>query len=615
MLASVNTSRFLIRLGAPVDGDEQRRIERVLASARVFLAFAAMLAIYLDPTEPTRYSRLAVLLLISYIAYSVAVWAVLRRFQELSPSFAWMQAFDMFFPAVFTLFTEGPNSPFFLFFVFVVTAAAYRWGFVETMVTSVLISVFMAVEAILLRYGQHLGTWLEGEYELNRLVIRLSYLLILGVLLGYLAEKEKELRAENVFVARLIGRVGLDVGLRGSMQVLFQDLMHLFSAPRAMGVLKQVHSGRVFYWQSHGLADGTNSIALTEAGAEERSHYEFEAPAAAWFWRKGTASDQWAIDANGRRIRFEHSSLVPEARALSLSANLGAAHYAGNPADIATLEVANSLLAVRLSVGEEWTGWVLLHNARLGIDKVQELRFAHKLLRQVSPAIYSVYLLRRLRSRAGAIERARVARDLHDGAIQALIGVEMEVDVLRRESARNGNSASLESRLERIQEMLREQVLDLRTLMQQMKPVEFSPSQLLDHLADAVERFRRDTGIQAEFVSGLEDVSLSPRACRELVRITQEALANVRKHSRAQRVLVRFGVHDSEWTLVVEDDGHGFDFSGRKSLSELDASRQGPAIIKERVRLLGGRLEIESSPGEGARLEVTLPQKAHASYV
>ncbi len=594
MLAPGKTSRFLTRLGAPVDADEQRRIERVLASARVFLAFAAMLAIYLDPTEPTRYSRLAFGLLISYALYSIAVWSVLRRFQELTPSFPWMHALDMLFPAVFTLFTEGPNSPFFVFFVFVLTAAAFRWGFYETMLTSSLISVFMVIEAVLLRHGKHFGMWLEGEYELNRLVIRLSYLLIIGVLLGYLAEKEKELRAENAFITRLIAGARLDVGLRGSVQAIFHDAMRLFSAPRAVAVLKQLHSGRVFCWQSHVLADGTNSIATTEVGAEERARYEFESPAAAWFWRKGSASNQWAIDGSGRRIHFQHS---------------------WNPANFPDAGPVNSVLTVRLSMGEEWVGWVLLYDAHMGIDKVQELRFAQKLFRQLSPVLYTVYLLRRLRSRAGAVERARVARELHDGAIQALIGVEMEVDVLRRESARNGSSASLEPRLERIQEMLRDQVLDLRTLMQQMRPVELSPAHLLDHLADLVERFRRDTGIHAEFVSGLEEVSVSPRACRELVRITQEALANVRKHSRAKRVLVRFGVHDSEWTLAVEDDGHGFDFSGRKSLPELDACRKGPAIIKERVRLLGGQLEIESSPGEGSRLEITLPQKAHASYV
>ena len=158
-------------------------------------------------------------------------------------------------------------------------------------------------------------------------------------------------------------------------------------------------------------------------------------------------------------------------------------------------------------------------------------------------------------------------------------------------------------------------MFDLRTLMQQMRPVEFSSAQLLDHLADIVERFRRDTGITAEFVSVLDDVDLSPRLGRELVRITQEALTNVRKHSGARQVLVRFGVRQGRWTLEVEDDGRGFEFHGKKSLAELDASRKGPAVIKERVRIHGGNLEIESLPGQGTRLEVSFPQKAQATYV
>jgi signal transduction histidine kinase len=256
-----------------------------------------------------------------------------------------------------------------------------------------------------------------------------------------------------------------------------------------------------------------------------------------------------------------------------------------------------------------------LFDARTGTDKLKELRFAQKLCAQVAPAIYTVYLLRRLRSRAGAVERARVARELHDGAIQSLIAVEMEVDVLRREAERASDGASLAPRLERIQALLREQVFDLRTLMQQMRPLDISPRQLLDHLADAVDRFRRDTGIAAEFVSGLDEVELSPRVCRELVRIAQEALANVRKHSGARRVLVRFGVDQGQWTLAVEDDGRGFGFTGRKSLAELDACRQGPLVIKERVRTLGGNLEIESLPGQGTRLEISFPQRAQAAYV
>jgi signal transduction histidine kinase len=60
---------------------------------------------------------------------------------------------------------------------------------------------------------------------------------------------------------------------------------------------------------------------------------------------------------------------------------------------------------------------------------------------------------------------------------------------------------------------------------------------------------------------------------------------------------------------VVDDDGRGFDFSGRLSQEELDAARKGPVIIKERVRAIGGELSIESAPGRGARLEITFPHE------
>ena len=587
--------RFLTRLGAPADPDEHQRIERVLASARVFLACAGMLAISLDPTEPTRYSTFAYSLLFAYILYSIGVWTVLHRFQDFVPSFPWMHAVDMVFPAIFTLFTTGPNSPFFLFFVFVMTAAAFRWGFAETMLTSLIISLFMSIEAVLLTYGKHLGTWLEGEYEMNRFVIRLSYMMILGVLLGYLAEEQKQLRAENAFVARVIGQARVDAGLRGTLQAVLGSTMRLFLAPRALAILRQNSSGRIFLWSSEAQPGADNSISGSETAPDERSLYMPNLPAHSLYsQRRGSAWTTWAIDSQGHRRRVDP---------------------AWSPAVCPHMNSAASLLAVRVTMGEEWSGYLLLFDAQTGADRLKEVRFAQKLVAQIGPAIYTVYLLRQLRSRAGAVERARVARELHDGAIQVLIAVEMEVDVLKREASRAPDATTLASRLARIQELLREQVFDLRTLMQQMRPLDISPHQLLDYLADTVDRFRRDTGINAEFVSGLDEVELAPRACRELVRIAQEALANVRKHSGAQRVLVRFSVHQGQWTLAVEDDGRGFEFSGKKSLAELDACHKGPLVIKERVRTLGGNLEIESLPGQGTRLEITLPQRAHAAYV
>jgi len=215
--------------------------------------------------------------------------------------------------------------------------------------------------------------------------------------------------------------------------------------------------------------------------------------------------------------------------------------------------------------------------------------------------------LRAETSQAKAMDRALVARELHDGAIQSLIGMEVQVEVLRRQAAEQ--SLPREKELARIQELLRREALNLRELMQQMKPLDIGPEQLLDFLAESADRFWRETGISASFVSNLDRVLLPPRVCQEVARIAQEALVNVRKHSGARNVVLRFGSQNGSWKLVVDDDGRGFDFVGRFTQTQLDAARKGPVIIKERVRSVGGELTIESTKGKGARLEITFPKQ------
>jgi len=183
--------------------------------------------------------------------------------------------------------------------------------------------------------------------------------------------------------------------------------------------------------------------------------------------------------------------------------------------------------------------------------------------------------------------------------------------VLRRTSDK---SVSITDELGRIQGLLREEVLKLRELMQQMKSLDVDSRRLLGFLADTVERFQRETGISARFHSDLDEIDMPRQVCRELARIVQEGLVNVRKHSRARQVLVRLGSKNQHWTLVMEDDGCGFPFAGRLSHLEEDTLGRGPLVIKERVRLIDGELAIESVPGQGSRLEINVPQKREAAY-
>jgi len=198
-------------------------------------------------------------------------------------------------------------------------------------------------------------------------------------------------------------------------------------------------------------------------------------------------------------------------------------------------------------------------------------------------------------TKIGAMERARIARELHDGVIQSLIGLEMHMDAAKLQKGGQAESELLSG----IQSALRKEIQSLRELTNQLRSVDVGPGELVPFLVNLTDRFSRDTGIAARVISDTEDLVLPPSVCREIAGIVREALANVRKHSGARNVLVGFNCTAGLWNLVIDDDGRGFEFSGKLSLQELDDLHKGPVIIKERVRLLKGKLTIKSKPGAG----------------
>jgi signal transduction histidine kinase len=384
-------------------------------------------------------------------------------------------------------------------------------------------------------------------------------------------------------------KVRPEAGLSAILEDVSRELLGLFGAQRLLLVMHGMRNQRLFVWDAEPGASAEDlTVRSQEIDAAERGVYLFAAPSKAWGARRsdGAPPHLAVIDGEGRPLRAGAGMIPP-----------------------AFLERCpfRRVLAVSLTFREEWEDRVYLFDPEKA--DARALRLLQAFAGQAGPTLYNVYLLGRLRARVRTIERARVARDLHDGVIQSLIGVEMQVDALRREPG--PAPARLATRLAEVQQVLRAEVAGLRELMLRMKPLYLDPHRLPEYLVDLVDRFRRETGIAAHFSCELDEVALRPRVCTELARIVQEALANVRKHSGAGNVLVRFDGADGHWKLSVDDDGCGFRFSGRLSLAELDAGRLGPIVIKERVRSIGGHLTIDSSPG-GSRLEITLPRTAGA---
>jgi len=593
--------RDLWRFRAPLSAGEIRRTERWLASARVALTIAALLTLWMEPVRGFVYSRWFYWLLIVYLVHAVVVMLLVRFRPQSTVAFRLVvHSADIVWPVLISMFATAQRGPFFLFFVFVMAAAAYRWGLWETLGTAATAVALLWAEAFAVRIGLE-DRWLRvvhlprlGVRELDpqQLFMSSVYLIVLGLLLGYMSENQKKVRAERAVITRVLSSTRVETGLTGTMQQILGEVTSIYGASRVLSASQETHSYRVFLAEVGRSTEGTEALRWREALPENEKIYLFDSPAdAVYASHRGNGFQAVLLDRDGARLRDASTGFLDA---------------------LARLEKFDAVVSVALLFGSEWSGRVYLFDPQMMGEPEEELRFLQEFAQQVGPAIYNVYLVRRLRERAGALERSRFARELHDGAIQSLIAVEMQLDVLRRQS---GTQAPVvNSELGRIQKLLREEVLKLRELMQAMKSFEVDADRLLGFISDTVERFRRETGIAAEFVSELERVDLAHKGCRELARIVQESLVNVRKHSGAHHVLVRLAQRAGHLQLTVEDDGKGFSFSGRLSGAELETTGKGPAVIRERVRLLAGELAIESTPGHGARLEVRIPPARKANH-
>jgi signal transduction histidine kinase len=434
-----------------------------------------------------------------------------------------------------------------------------------------------------------------GDFEPKRLFMRSVYLLVMGLLLGYLAEQQKQLRAEKTVIARVLSGVRVENGLPGTLQEILSYLSSMHGAKVAFIATNETGTNRIYLGEVRSLGAAPPSQFWRDVAPSDREMYLGESETDACYLDRGEGTTEdanfVALDRDGTRLRVAPAPFL----------RLFVERYS-----------PKSLAAITFLFGREWRGRIFLLDASLTGDTEEELRFMQELVRQVGPAVYNVYLLRRLRQRAGAVERARFARELHDGAVQSLIAVEMQVDVLRRQAGTK--PAVVPDELGRIQALLRDEVLKLRELMQQMKSLDLDSRRLLKFLEDTVERFQRETGITAHFRSDLNQLEMPQYVCRELARIIQEGLVNVRKHSGASQVVVRLGAQHGNWDVLIEDDGCGFPFTGRLSDVELEKIGKGPVVIRERVRLIEGELTVESVPGQGSRLEIKVPQKREAAH-
>jgi len=196
-------------------------------------------------------------------------------------------------------------------------------------------------------------------------------------------------------------------------------------------------------------------------------------------------------------------------------------------------------------------------------------------------------------------DRQLLAFEIHDGIVQ-----DMTAAVIFLSTAMEGASFAVQHDKEAGQRGLRilcESVAEARRLIQGLIPVVLDERGLAASLENLAGRFRTDHSLEIDLTTKFHFVHLTPAVEMMVLRIVQEALNNVCKHSQSPRAEVRVTQNNQELRVGIQDWGIGFD------LAQVKKTRYGLAGMRERARLFGGVTQIDSSPGNGTRIIVTLP--------
>ncbi len=188
-------------------------------------------------------------------------------------------------------------------------------------------------------------------------------------------------------------------------------------------------------------------------------------------------------------------------------------------------------------------------------------------------------------------ERARVARDLHDEVNQALTGLLLRLEALRRQS----DDPDISAELEETSALASRAMGELLDLARRLRPTTLDDLGLKAALATLVEQVDRERGIAAGFEAEGDLDDLSDAVQLVTYRVAQEAVTNVIQHAGAEHLRVRLIGAEESLELRISDDGVGYD--GTREQEQL-----GIAGMRERALLCGGELTVESEPGSGTRV-------------
>lgn len=207
-------------------------------------------------------------------------------------------------------------------------------------------------------------------------------------------------------------------------------------------------------------------------------------------------------------------------------------------------------------------------------------------------------------------ERKRIARELHDSLGQHLTALTLGLRAVQEDPSL---PEALRERLGQLREVTRHLDEDVDRLSYELRPSVLDDLGLNDALRELARAWAEDSGVAVDIhTRGLRGRRFAPALETTVYRVVQEALNNIRKHAQASRVGLIVELHEGELRAIVEDDGRGIDACERQAPAA-PGRRLGLRGMAERARLAGGRLDLESEPGRGTTVYLSVPLQPEES--
>jgi signal transduction histidine kinase len=277
-----------------------------------------------------------------------------------------------------------------------------------------------------------------------------------------------------------------------------------------------------------------------------------------------------------------------------------------------TLRPCRSACIIPLRAGLRTYGLMVVGSNQAGAFAREQLDMLTALANYAIIALHNAQLIFDLKEERTKLlskeeeVRHQLARDLHDGPAQSIAAITMNLEFIKRLLDRD--PARVHEELDKLSALAKRTTYEVRTMLFELRPLVLETQGLRVTLEQYLERFMQNdsgTAIVLE-ADGMDDVHLETKTEGTLFNIIQEAVNNALKHAKAKHIWVRLRREDTMLFAEIEDDGAGFDKATVMRSYEKRGSF-GLLNIDERSRLVGGRAEMESAPGEGTRVRIMVP--------